>query len=400
MNQTENAPRRIESVDALRGFAVMAIMFLHNIEHFNFYVFPENDPTWLARINTGVWDTLFFLFAGKAYAIFALLFGFSFYIQNKGQEDRGNDFRGRFAWRLVLLLGFGFLNAVFFPGDVLVLYAIVGFSLIPVCKWSNKQLLALAIVFMLQPVEWGKVIYAMQHPDWAGATSRASYYFGQVYPALYGDSFIETVKANFYDGQMASITWGWENGRFFQTSALFMLGLLIGRKSLFKINEESRRFWIKALIVAAVVVYPLYWFKDNTALFAEGVAQLKALNVIALSWRNFASMVILVSLFMLAFSYAKTRNALEVFVPYGKMSLTNYITQSIVGSVIYYGYGFAMYQHLGITLSFLTGVVLFIAQLQWCKWWLARYKQGPLEYVWKKATWMKFGKEETQTSNI
>lgn len=69
---------RIEVVDALRGFAVMAIILLHNIEHFNLYNFPEATTDFMKALDKGVWDTLFFLFSGKAYAIFALLFGFSF----------------------------------------------------------------------------------------------------------------------------------------------------------------------------------------------------------------------------------------------------------------------------------------------------------------------------------
>ena len=76
---------RIEVVDALRGFAVMAIILLHNIEHFNLYNFPEATTDFMKALDKGVWDTLFFLFSGKAYAIFALLFGFSFFIQFDNQ---------------------------------------------------------------------------------------------------------------------------------------------------------------------------------------------------------------------------------------------------------------------------------------------------------------------------
>lgn len=83
---------RIEVVDALRGFAVMAIILLHNIEHFNLYNFPEATTDFMKALDKGVWDTLFFLFSGKAYAIFALLFGFSFFIQFDNQARKGKDF--------------------------------------------------------------------------------------------------------------------------------------------------------------------------------------------------------------------------------------------------------------------------------------------------------------------
>ena len=68
---------RIEAVDALRGFAVMAILLVHNLEHFIFPVYPADSPGWLNALDQGVFNVVFTLFAGKAYAIFALLFGLS-----------------------------------------------------------------------------------------------------------------------------------------------------------------------------------------------------------------------------------------------------------------------------------------------------------------------------------
>ena len=136
---------RIEVVDALRGFAVMAIILVHNLEHFIFPVYPTELPAWLAVLNDGVFNVIFSLFAGKAYAIFALLFGFTFYIQCHNQKKKGKDFGYRFLWRLVLLLGFATLNAAFFPaGDVLLLFAVVGLVLFLVRKWSDKAILITA----------------------------------------------------------------------------------------------------------------------------------------------------------------------------------------------------------------------------------------------------------------
>ena len=71
-----------------------------------------------------------------------------------------------------------------------------------------------------------------------------------------------------------------------------------------------------------------------------------------------------------------------------EMSLTNYLTQSMVGSFIYFGYGLSLYDDLGTTASFAVGILLFILQLGFCHWWLAHHKQGPFEGVWRKATWM------------
>ena len=113
MTQTLKTSERLGVVDALRGFALLAIVLLHNLEHYNLFFIPENMPAWLQTIDKYAWDTMFFLFAGKAYATFSLLFGFSFYIQFHNAEKRGIDFRGRFAWRLCLLFLFAQLHALF-----------------------------------------------------------------------------------------------------------------------------------------------------------------------------------------------------------------------------------------------------------------------------------------------
>lgn len=96
MEQLDNKGSRIEVVDALRGFAVMEILLVHSLEHFIFPVYPASSPAWLSFLDKGVSTVVFSLFAGKAYAIFALLFGFTFYIQSNNQKKRGKDFGYRF----------------------------------------------------------------------------------------------------------------------------------------------------------------------------------------------------------------------------------------------------------------------------------------------------------------
>ena len=94
---------RIQVVDAIRGFAIVSIMLLHNLEHFVVYFLPPNLPAWMVSLDKIIWDTSFFLFAGKSYAMFALLFGLTFFIQSDNQSKKGKDFRATFAWRLVIL---------------------------------------------------------------------------------------------------------------------------------------------------------------------------------------------------------------------------------------------------------------------------------------------------------
>ena len=79
---------------------------------------------------------------------------------------------------------------------------------------------------------------------------------------------------------------------------------------------------------------------------------------------------------------------LQTFAPLGRMSLTNYIVQSIIGTFVYYSFGLGLYQYTGASFCLLIGILLFVAQLGFCKWWLRHHKQGPLEKLWHKATWI------------
>lgn len=379
---------RIEVIDALRGFAVMSIMLLHNIEHFDYYYLPENLPEWVKILDKIIWHTMYFLFGGKSYAIFALLFGFSFYIQNDNQEKLGKDFRGRFLWRLLLLLGFGILNTVFYQGDILMIYAVLGLVLIPVCKWNDKTVFIIAVVLILQPFEWIKYFYMLLHPEYVLMPNLSESYFRMMGEYLISNSFMDYAIGNLSVGRLASIFWSWENGRFFQAPALFMLGMLVGRKKLFITSKENTLFWKKTLQYAFLLFIALFVFKYFLPHIIERKAVLNSLSIIIASWSNLAFMICMVASFLLLYQNESMYTILSQLIPFGKMSLTNYIMQSIVGSFIYYQYGLGLVEYTGATYSLLIGIVLFVLQLLFCSWWLKTHKQGPLEYIWHKGTWI------------
>jgi uncharacterized protein len=381
---------RIDVADALRGFSILGIVLLHSIEHFNFYSYPEVNSEWLRFTDKVIWDGLFFTFGGKAYAIFSLLFGFSFFIQDANQQKRGHDFRLRFAWRLILLFIWGNLNAMFFTAEVLVSFAIMGFILIPANRLNNKTLFVIAIVCMLQPVEWGKLIYALAHPDYIPSPGAGGYHWGQTFQAQSGASFLEMLKVNLWSGQMASLLWAWENGRFFQIASLFIAGLLIGRTQFFVYSESHSKLWRQVLVASILSFFPLYGLTNILPEFIQHPAVLTPLMLIVKSLSNASFMIFLASLVVLVFyTTVKGRQWFGRLIPLGKMSLTAYITQSVMGSFIFYNWGLGWHTRLGITASFFVGVLLFFIQYRFANWWMKTHKQGPLEYLWKKATWIK-----------
>ena len=156
----------------------------------------------------------------------------------------------------MLLFFIGCFNASFFPGEILVLYSILGIVLIPVCKLSNKMVLAIAVFLMLQPMEWGKFMYALMHPEYVASKEQWLVHCMRIYPYMEGASFWEMVKSNLWDGQLYSLLWAWSYGRFFQTSALFMLGMLLGRKGLFVDPEKHRTFWTRTFVIGVVCFIP------------------------------------------------------------------------------------------------------------------------------------------------
>lgn len=380
---------RIEVADVLRGFAIMAIFLIHSIEHFNFYSFPEAPNEFIKFTDRIVWDSLFFAFGGKAYAIFALLFGFSFFIQDSRQAALGSDFRQRFAWRLVLLFVIGNINAAFFTAEVLVLYAIVGFMILPVCRLSTRAVLAIAAVCLIQPVEIAKVVYALFNPDYMAGGSLDGPYWAITSKMQVEGNFIQMLKVNLWEGQIASLAWAWENGRAFQTAGLFMLGMVMGRTTFLDGSQRHIKLNVKLLIISIVMFFPLYGLYNTLPSFIESKAILRPLMLIIGSLHKFAFMGFLVTSIVWLYYNSGLKRLLVKLVPYGKMSLTNYVMQSVIGSFIFYGWGLAMYRYMGVTYSFILGVVLFIAQYYFSVWWLSRHKQGFLEYWWKRATWLK-----------
>ena len=391
MEQLLKENPRIEVVDALRGFAVMAIILVHNLEHFIFPVYPTDSPAWLNVLDQGVFNGVFSLFAGKAYAIFALLFGFTFYIQTNNQKKQGKDFGYRFLWRMVLLVGFATLNAAFFPaGDVLLLFAVVSLVLFFTRNWSDKAILIASIFFLLQPVEWYHYIASLINPAHLLPDLKVGEMYAEVAAYTKAGNFGDFLLGNITLGQKASLFWAINAGRFFQTAGLFLLGFYIGRKRLFVSSERNLRIWVKTLIVAAISFAPLYTLKE-LIMGNDAIVQQSAGTAFDM-WQKLAFTLVLVASFVILYQNKTFGRAVGSLRFYGKMSLTNYITQSVIGAMVYFPIGLYLAPYCGYTVSLLIGLFTFFLQVLFCKWWLGKHKQGPLEYIWHKWTWIGTGK--------
>src|SRR5690554_6817852 len=156
---------------------------------------------------------------------------------------------------------------------------------------------------------------------------------------LKGDSLPGLMKSNLFSGRLGSLLWFWENGRITQTLGLFLVGFWAGRKGLFVASEGSLRIWRRVLLIAALAFGPLLLLKVQAAFFSASPNGVDLLGRIFGLWANLSMMAIWVSGFVLLFHKTRAGSWLNKLSPVGRMSLTNYLVQSILGASIYYGTG-------------------------------------------------------------
>ena len=379
---------RIDVADILRGIAIGGIILIHFIEQLNFYVFPEPSSPFWGTVNKGVWDTVFFLLAGKMYAIFAMLFGLSFYIQHDNQAQRGVDFRLRFLWRMVLLFLFGMFDLLFFNGDILCVYAACGVLIIPLIRASDKVLKCIAFLLLLQPIELVYIIIGAFDPSALPLDLGSMDHFNTVAVAQEHGSIIDVAVAGFLHGQQINFLWAIENGRLTQTIFFFLVGIMLGRKRLFYNEGNNLAFWKKVLkgaAVAFVILTPLYFIVPKQF---ESACISNSLNVMLNMWKNLSMMLMIVSGTTLLYYTTSAKNWLIKIAPYGKMSLTNYLSQSIFGAMLFYNWGFGLFRYCGHAAALLMGAAFIMLQYLFCTWWLKNHKRGPFEELWARLTWL------------
>jgi uncharacterized protein len=379
---------RITIVDALRGSALFGILLLHSIEHWDFSRYPADSPDWLQQLNRSTHDTGFFLFGGKAYAIFAMMFGLSFFLILDRWSARGINFRGRFLWRLGVLALLGYIHGIIYCGDILLIIAILGVPLVFIHRLSSRTLLWISLGLMLQlPSLWqaGHVLldagFAPTQPlHWA--------IYGQLWNIYSHGSFLDVCTANLWTGQSSRILWTIETGRYLQMMGLFIWGLLLGRSRIFEDPARCVRLGRRALLwgfVGAAILLPV-----KARLGAWGLKDLRLYYVDNLvgSYGNLVQMAVWVGGFILLYQYVAPRKVLGLLAPYGRMSLTCYVTQALMGVPLFYGYGFALYRHLGPFYSVLVGLAYFVSQCAFAHFWLKRFLYGPLEWAWRSCTFL------------
>ena len=376
--------KRINSIDALRGFALIGIMLLHCMERFDLTLVPEVDSLFWQRVDKAVYDTVYFLFSGKAYAIFSFLFGLSFYMQMDSQAQKGNDFRMRFVWRLILLFLFGYINGLVYMGEFFVVYAVLGLLLVPLYKVPTKWLVAVMLLLFLQIPAIISFVSLLQHnvpnePSALNTLCAGIFMEG---------SLADVLSFNLWQGQFAKWLWLINNFRYLQLLGLFIAGMLVGRMGIHKDEALMIKYSRKALpysiawfvlFYLIVLFLPMMGVKDY-ALYVG--------NTLFRTFANLGLMMIYICGFTLLYYNYGWRSALDKIAPVGRMSVTNYMMQSMVGVTLFYGFGANLAVECNYLQSLLVGIAFVLIQILYSNWWIKRFYYGPLEWLWRTLTWM------------
>lgn len=377
--------KRIQLIDTLRGVAITGILLIHHIEHFDFYLKPKFTNPTLSKIDSWIWENVFLLVSGKAFALFSLLFGVSFWILYENRTNKGESYFTRHIWRMLLLAIFGVLHLLFFRGDILIMYAFLGVFLLISRFLNNTCLLILASVLILNPFNIYNVFAYLF--DFQLYNYKIPFPKSSINTILGEGSFFDVLKMNFTTGYQSTLIWSWNVGRFFTILGLFFLGIFIRKKRMF--SEINLKTWYSILVISILLIY---FFNFLDTIWIKKIEN-KSMKNLLKPMNDMYFKLSLLSTFLGAIVILWKHNQGNVWISkfknFGRMGLSNYILMSVFGSFLYYNWGLGLYKYCGSLISLCIGVLFLILQMYFSDWWLKKYKQGPLEYIWRKMTWIK-----------
>ena len=378
-------------LDALRGFALIGII-LANYPEFSLYTFQSAEtaasmPS--AGIDRVVRFLQYFLVDGKFYTLFSLLFGIGFSIIISHAAERGDGGFRLFYRRMAVLVLIGFVHLMFiWSGDILMLYALMGMALPLFRHVSDKALLRWAAFFVLLPV-FVDAATSLLGISLSAQAVRAQWHYCRMY-GITEENFgywlrdADTYREVFQflvQGALVRVQEFVDGNRYFKVMGLFILGFYIGRRKLYADLSSHKALLRRVATVGFAVGLPLSvvyaWSAVGGHPFGTvGHSVLYLVSVYPLGLAYMSGLCLL---------YLRSRNARlwRWLAAPGRMALTNYIGQSVVGMFLFYGIGLGLGASVGLATTELIALGVFALQVLFSKFWLHYCQFGPLEWVWR-----------------
>jgi uncharacterized protein len=390
------AGERLETLDGLRGFALLWI-FTFNVFVFSGYEFLSDEAA-RALATYPLDQTLKFLrhlfIENKDFALFSFLFGIGFGLLARRAESTGGSVMPRFLRRQGVLLAIGLVHAtLLWSGDILVLYAILGLFLLPFLRSSPRTILIAAASIYLLPIPLYAVSIAVQPPE---VYSVAVAWTGE--PNLYGiwmESFANGDYLQMVKGNLAFLSYWWTmftlNLYWPDVIGMFLFGLFVGRTRLIERIEADPSLlpgkWILWAGVGGVAGNVVFAVLTYRGVYYPPAAAGMVLTVVQYTTVPLLSFFYMAGLTWL-FQRPAWRGRLQPLVAIGRMTLTNYLMQSLLCILIFYGVGLGLFGKVGAALAVAVAWVIYFLQVLFSRWWWSRgFAFGPVEWLWRRLSY-------------
>ena len=372
-----NIANRIDVIDVLRGFALLGIFLRHFISRFDYRGNTYSHNEFFFRIDKLIETADYHFLTDKTYPIFALLFGFSMFLVSQSSNGQSSL---RSYRRLLGLIPFACLNAIFFPdGDILGLYVVVGLLVLLLVKLPLKWMPYLVVFFLSQPLVWIQIIIHLAGGNVNILNYHSSDFIKDVDNTIISASIPEIVWTNLTKGQIGNFLWALEMGRISQTIGLMLLGFYLGQSGRFMVFIENSRKNLRYLVIPVVVILGSWLFGKLNM----GLPLSKELTLVLSNWSglSFAFIYTIVIIFIYDILPAPYFSSLQF---YGRMSLTNYVSQSVLGGILFAPFALNGVAYLSSSSIVLLFAIITCAQILFSKYWLHQNRYGPLEFYWRR----------------
>lgn len=376
---------RIESLDMMRGFALLGI-FMANMLLFHTPLLYIDPFTWFSSpsdIQAFKWLDIFI--EGSFYPIFAMLFGYGINMQYEKARANKTSFAPVLVRRLGLLALFGLIHGILiWSGDVLFPYAIMGLLMVALVRIPAKWLMTIAVVVYVGAMGLfiGLIRLLTKLDPNALLDDFADLHQIELSISAYAHgSFIEILSFRFQEWLFIGLVNGVMMG-FFIILPIIMIGAALSK---WKVIERAAQMKGRLAIVLVVALLSGIWIK---ALPHIG----KPTYDLILLQDTFGGVILAtgyVGVLLLLCTLPVFQKVFRPVAKAGRMSLTTYIMQSIIATLIFYSYGFGLYGKVDLVTGTWIAIGVFVIQVIFAELWLSKFKMGPLEWLWRKGTYGK-----------
>jgi len=382
---------RILTLDIIRGFALLGILVVNMVSFSGWMDQPATLPDQVAAFIVNVF------FSGKFNSLFSMLFAIGFTLQLERLEQRvGSQARWIYVRRLLVLFVIGIAHAILvWDGDVLHMYALLGFVLMFLRNVSDRTVVVLIAALLLVPAARSVALLLFATPDWTAARLAVRQEYLAAAVAAFGSgNYVDAVVQNFSALRSDYFTAFGLDALLLLGYALFLVTMLIGLLA-------GRHRWVQRAAEKPALLRRVQWWALGIGI-AFGVAQAIAERYtepsvpsawfIALrtgySVSRVALMVFYVAVIVRLANHARWRSWLMPLAAAGRMPLTNYLLQSVLCTAIFYGWGLGYWGQAGAALQLgLAFAIFFVLQIPLSLWWFRHFAYGPMEYLWRLASY-------------